>query len=192
MGWAFLSSAFLEGRTPLKSSSKGCPYVPVENADSAVFFEKKDPCKEWGGVPQMRGWGRGLDSPFFSTIVLFENQLFPLGFYWFFEKKDPWKEWGGVPQMRGWGRGLDSPFFSTIVFFENQLFPLGFCWFSEKKDPWKEWGGVPQKGGCGLPWFSFCWRGKTPLKSTKPRVPVCSSGECGSLPLLKPTTQNLL
>ena len=34
----------------------------------------------------MCGWGRGLDSPFFSAIVLFENQLFPLGFYEFSER----------------------------------------------------------------------------------------------------------
>ena len=36
----------------------------------------------------------GVASPFFSTIVLFKNQLFPQGFGWFFRKKDAWKEWG--------------------------------------------------------------------------------------------------
>ena len=32
----------------------------------------------------------GVDSPFFSTIVLLNNQLFPQG-WWFSGKKDPWK-----------------------------------------------------------------------------------------------------
>ena len=36
----------------------------------------------------------GIDSPFFSTIVLFKNQLFLQGFGWFCGKKDSWKEWG--------------------------------------------------------------------------------------------------
>ena len=38
----------------------------------------------------------GVDSPFFSTIVLFKNRLFPLGF-WLPEKKDAWKELGRYP-----------------------------------------------------------------------------------------------
>ena len=39
----------------------------------------------------------GVDSPFFSAIVLFKNQPFPQGFWWFSRKKDPWKEWGSYP-----------------------------------------------------------------------------------------------
>ena len=39
----------------------------------------------------------GVDSPFFSTIVLLKNQLFPQGFGWFCRKKDAWKEWGRYP-----------------------------------------------------------------------------------------------
>ena len=35
----------------------------------------------------------GVHSPFFSTIVLLKNQLFPLGFRWLSGKNDPWKEW---------------------------------------------------------------------------------------------------
>ena len=39
----------------------------------------------------------GVDSPFFSTIVLFKIQLFPQGvgqsLGWFFRKKGPWKDW---------------------------------------------------------------------------------------------------
>ena len=35
----------------------------------------------------------GVDSPFFSTFVLFKNQLFPQGLAWYFRKKDAWKEW---------------------------------------------------------------------------------------------------
>ena len=37
----------------------------------------------------MRGWGRGLDSPFFSTIVLLKTSCFPLDSTSFL------KEWGG-------------------------------------------------------------------------------------------------
>ena len=37
----------------------------------------------------------GVDSPFFSAIVLFENQPFPQGFWWFSRKKDPWKDGNG-------------------------------------------------------------------------------------------------
>ena len=39
----------------------------------------------------------GVDSPFFSTIVLFTKQPFSLGFWRFSRKKDPWKEWGRYP-----------------------------------------------------------------------------------------------
>ena len=35
----------------------------------------------------------GVDSPFFSTIVLFKTLHFPLHFLRFSRKKDPWKEW---------------------------------------------------------------------------------------------------
>ena len=36
----------------------------------------------------------GVDSPFFSTIVLFKNRLvFLPGLVWFFRKKDAWKDW---------------------------------------------------------------------------------------------------
>ena len=35
----------------------------------------------------------GVDSPFFSTIVLFKDQLFPQGFGWFFRKKDGENGW---------------------------------------------------------------------------------------------------
>ena len=35
--------------------------------------------------------------PFFSAIVLVNNQPFPRGFWWFSGKKDPWKEWGSYP-----------------------------------------------------------------------------------------------
>ena len=35
---------------------------------------------------------QGVDSPFFSAIVLFKNQPFP-AFWWLSRKKDPWKEW---------------------------------------------------------------------------------------------------
>ena len=60
MGWAFLSSAFLEGRTPLKSTSKGCPYVPVENADSAGFLKRRIPVKNGEVSPRCVGGGAGL------------------------------------------------------------------------------------------------------------------------------------
>ena len=36
----------------------------------------------------------GLDSPFFSTMVLFKNPPFSPRFWKFSRKKDPWKEWG--------------------------------------------------------------------------------------------------
>ena len=39
----------------------------------------------------------GVDSPFFSAIVLFNNQLFPQGFRRFSRKQDPWKERGSYP-----------------------------------------------------------------------------------------------
>ena len=35
----------------------------------------------------------GVNSPFVSTIVLFKNQLFPLGFDGFLKRRDHWKEW---------------------------------------------------------------------------------------------------
>ena len=35
----------------------------------------------------------GVDSPFFSTIVLLKNQLFVWVFDGLPEKKRPWKEW---------------------------------------------------------------------------------------------------
>ena len=44
------------------------------------------------GIPE-RGATLGLDSPFFSTIVLSNSRPFPLGF-WRFSRKDHWKEWG--------------------------------------------------------------------------------------------------
>ena len=46
-----------------------------------------------------RGWGEvlGVGSQIFSTIVLFKNQLFLLGFRRFSRKKNPWKEWGRYP-----------------------------------------------------------------------------------------------
>ena len=34
-----------------------------------------------------------VNSPFFSTIVLFKTQLFSPGFWGFSRKRDPWKEW---------------------------------------------------------------------------------------------------
>ena len=34
-----------------------------------------------------------VDSPFFSAIVLFKHQPFPLGFWLFSGKKDPWNDW---------------------------------------------------------------------------------------------------
>ena len=47
---------------------------------------------------KVAGWTiLGVDSPFFSSIVLFNNQLFSQGFWWFPRKKDPWKEWGSNP-----------------------------------------------------------------------------------------------
>ena len=39
----------------------------------------------------------GVDSPFFSTIVLFNTQPFFLEFRRFARKKDPWKEWRRYP-----------------------------------------------------------------------------------------------
>ena len=39
----------------------------------------------------------GVDSPFFSAIVLFKSQLFPLGFRWFSGKKDGKNGNGSVP-----------------------------------------------------------------------------------------------
>ena len=39
----------------------------------------------------------GVDSPFFSTIVLFNKQPISLGFRRFSRKKDPWKERGRYP-----------------------------------------------------------------------------------------------
>ena len=47
----------------------------------------------------------GADSPFFSTIIIFNNQPFSVGFRRFSRKKDPWKEWGRYPQ-----NGKANPF----------------------------------------------------------------------------------
>ena len=41
----------------------------------------------------------GLDSPFFSTIVLFNSQLFPHGFGGFLERRMPEKYGQGTPRM---------------------------------------------------------------------------------------------
>ena len=38
-----------------------------------------------------------VDSPFFSAIVLFNNQPIPQDVWWFSGKKDPWKEWVSSP-----------------------------------------------------------------------------------------------
>ena len=54
----------------------------------------------------MRRISLGADFPFFSAIVLFKNQPFPLGFLWFSRKKDPWKEWGSYPFRTPMGHDL--------------------------------------------------------------------------------------
>ena len=40
-----------------------------------------------------------VDSPFFSTLVLFNHRLFSLSFQRFSRKKDPWKDWGRYPYI---------------------------------------------------------------------------------------------
>ena len=65
-------------------------------------------CLSLGDFPHLGGKAKegmslGDDSPFFSTIVLFNNQPFSLGFRRFSGKKDPRKEWKwklpGPPQV---------------------------------------------------------------------------------------------
>ena len=50
---------------------------------SAGFLERRIPGKN----------GPGVDSPFFSTNVLFKDRPISLGFWRFSGKKDSWKEW---------------------------------------------------------------------------------------------------
>ena len=57
----------------------------------------------------------GVDSPFFSTSVLFNTPLFPL----FFLKKDAWKEWGRHP-LECWGDGDEGRSFSPPFDFGDR------------------------------------------------------------------------
>ena len=72
-----------------------------------------------------RGKSSGVDSPFFSTIVLFKNRsLFPLGFFLVFWNSDPWKEWGCPPRKapRGrWSRETFSEMPPIEAFAERSL-----------------------------------------------------------------------
>ena len=52
----------------------------------------------------------GVDSPLFSTIVIFNNQLFPQRCWWLSGKKDPWKEWN-------WKLPLDQLFVGCTTVF---------------------------------------------------------------------------
>ena len=64
-----------------------------------------EPLNDRSGKADVAHWGRGtkgniilgVDSPFFSAIVLFNNQPFPQGVWWLSRKKDPSKEWGSYP-----------------------------------------------------------------------------------------------
>ena len=66
------------------------------------WLSPKKPPPPWNGKPFVLG----VDSPFCSTIVLFKNQLFPLGFCWFSEKKDPWKEWTWKCPLDVWDESI--------------------------------------------------------------------------------------
>ena len=59
-----------------------------------IFYSWQQQPLHLSEEPCFYGW---IPCPFFSTIVLCENQPFSLGSSWFPEKKDPWKEWGRYP-----------------------------------------------------------------------------------------------
>ena len=64
----------------------------------------------------------GVDSPFFSTIVLFKNQLFPLGFDGFLKRRIPGKHGEGSPRVIGIGNTINAPsghFATWLVLFRE-------------------------------------------------------------------------
>ena len=74
-----------------------------------------------GGLVTTKNSLLGVDSPFFSTIVLFNNQLFFRGFCGFLQRSIVWKERGSYPQK------FDTDFPIGPAFAPGSTCWLGAC-----------------------------------------------------------------
>ena len=77
-----------------------------------------------------------VDSPFFSTIVLFNNQLFPQGLRWFLERRMPGKNgtlgaFKGRRNFKGCFQGvLSMGRLGESGYADFEAFDVPFMWFT--------------------------------------------------------------
>ena len=107
----------------------------------------------FGGFPLILRQARvciilGVDSPFFATIVLFKQGLFPLGFDGFLKRRIPGKNGEGTPRiMFIKPRKVRKHFLANSA---GQLIQTALAsrWHLNNP-PWRGRIWRPQKGACG-------------------------------------------